>query len=91
MLQDSDEDDLNDLNQLNAVLEADKQIINEETVSDSCSTTTNAALHSKVSEELSLIDTALTLNKLTDEKLRKLENLLIERLQDCKKKKNLQI
>ncbi|XP_037876567.1 snRNA-activating protein complex subunit 4 [Bombyx mori] len=87
MLQDSDEDDLNDLNQLNAVLEADKQIINEETVSDSCSTTTNAALHSKVSEELSLIDTALTLNKLTDEKLRKLENLLIERLQDCKKKK----
>ncbi|CAG5013818.1 unnamed protein product [Parnassius apollo] len=82
------ETELQDLEQLTAVLVSDEpstSAYNSQVPSPAASTHSSS---SKVVQELTKIETALALNKLTNEKLRRLEKILVGRLHECKQKLN---
>lgn len=83
---DSDEEtQIHDIEQLTAALEADEPDIND--ISSQCSSATNEnSISSNTQQEYSKIEAALALNKLTDEKLRRLESILTGRLHECRQK-----
>ncbi|XP_068625481.1 snRNA-activating protein complex subunit 4 [Battus philenor] len=80
------ENELQDLQQLNAVLNSEEPQPSASTSQSRSPTTSLYSSSSKVAHELSNIETALSLNKLTDEKLRRLETILVGRLQECNQK-----
>ncbi|CAG9794783.1 unnamed protein product [Diatraea saccharalis] len=86
-INDSDEDtetQIKDLEQLTAVLEEDE--ISSSVVSKYSASTLNLPCSSDKIQEYSKIETALALNKLTDDKLICLEKTLLVKLSECRKK-----
>lgn len=88
---DSDEDtetELQDIKHLNAVLNADEPSTSDNVSQYTITSGITSTCTSKVSDKLSKIDEALSLNKITDEKLRRLEIILTNRLRECEKRLN---
>ncbi|CAK1594544.1 unnamed protein product [Parnassius mnemosyne] len=82
------ETELQDLEQLTAVLVSDEPSTSAYTSQVTSPSASTYSSSSKVLQELSNLETALALNKLTNEKLRRLEKILAGRLQECKQKLN---
>lgn len=76
------ETELREIQLLNAVFESDNLS------RTSLFYSSGGSKNLEVSEEVSKIDAALTLNKLYDEKLRRLETILMKRLHECNDKIN---
>ncbi|CAH0721111.1 unnamed protein product, partial [Brenthis ino] len=84
MESDSDEEnEIQDLEQLNAALIDDPS---QSSASVSCVSTISFSSFNSKYEEYSKIETVLALNKMCDEKLRRLEKILQSRLQECRLK-----
>lgn len=80
-----DETDIQDIDLINSVLEKDRVSI-EASSQCSISTSTTATAPCVGLPRGPRIEVALALNKLTEEKLQRLENILIARLAECREK-----
>ncbi|KAM3960689.1 proximal sequence element A Pbp95 [Aphomia sociella] len=80
---DETEVQIQELRQLTAVLEADNVSCND-SISQASSTIKSVSSCNTKSQEYAKIEMALALNKYTDEKLQRLEGMLLNRLNECK-------
>lgn len=80
-----DESEVQDIEMINSVLEYDKRST-EASSQCSASTSSIATTQSAGLSSVPRIEVALALNKLTDEKLKRLESILVTRLKDCRQK-----
>ncbi|XP_030034612.2 snRNA-activating protein complex subunit 4 [Manduca sexta] len=83
--EDNSDVELEELNQLNAVLNADEPSTSSRVI-PSIASLGSSRPATNVTEQLAKIDIAIAFNKETDEKLRRLEHILTNRLAECQKK-----